>query len=244
MTFYKSLLFVAVPIGLFFSATFQTKTEWSQDSASGKANPSIQTQPKADENEVWGIDISHHQENVNWSVLAEKNKPHFVILKSTEGTSVKDRKYSEYYTSARKHEITVGTYHFFSYRSKGNTQASNYMTTAKIQKGDIIPILDVEYRRHMPSRAVIIKEIQSFCKEVYKKYKVKPILYCNHSYYYKYLANDFKDYKFWIADYQNEPRVEWVMWQHTEKAKIQGIPEYVDRNILNPKHKLSDFIVN
>lgn len=244
MTFYKTIMFVFVPVGLFLSGLFSGNTIQSEKEIKNNDNTSIQIKPEEKEDEVWGIDISHHQENVNWSVLAEKNKPHFVILKSTEGTSLKDRKYSEYYTSARKHEITVGTYHFFSYRSKGLTQAGNYMATAKIQKGDIIPILDVEYRRHMPSRAVIIKEIQAFCKEINKKYKVKPILYCNHSYYYKYLSNDFKDYKFWIADYQKEPRVEWVMWQHTEKAKLHGIPEYVDRNILNPKHKLSDFIVN
>jgi GH25 family lysozyme M1 (1,4-beta-N-acetylmuramidase) len=32
---------------------------------------------------VWGIDISHHQKNVDFDKLVNENKPAFVILKST-----------------------------------------------------------------------------------------------------------------------------------------------------------------
>ena len=237
-----AILYALIPISLFFSALSSNSfLENKHVNDNGLVESKIVGDSKE---EVWGLDISHHQESINWSTLAEKNKPNFIIFKATEGTFLIDSRYSEYYDHAKKLDIVVGSYHFFSYRTPAKTQAENYFKVAKHNKGDMIPILDVEYRRHMPSKAVIIKEIKVFCNAVYKKYKVKPILYCNHNYYYKYLANDFKDYKFWIADYQKTPRVEWVLWQHTEKAKVHGINENVDRNILNPKHKLSDFIMN
>jgi len=40
----------------------------------------------ADDFEVWGLDVSRHQQDINWEKVAEAEKPFFVIIKATEGT--------------------------------------------------------------------------------------------------------------------------------------------------------------
>ena len=38
------------------------------------------------EGEVWGLDISHHQQKIDWETVSQ-NQPHFVFLKTKKITS-------------------------------------------------------------------------------------------------------------------------------------------------------------
>ncbi|HQP05042.1 MAG TPA: GH25 family lysozyme [Bacteroidales bacterium] len=190
----------------------------------------------------WGIDISHHQKSVDWELLVEKNKPDFIFLKATEGSSHTDSKYSEYAAEARKQGIPVGAYHFFSYNSSGKQQASNFIKTARLSKGDLFPVLDVEFRKNMKDRKWIIAEISSFCKEIKKEYGVNPIIYCEYDYYKKYLEDDFGDFNYWISDFYREPRCNYVFWQYTDKGMVEGIGK-IDNNRMNKVKKLEDYIL-
>ena len=55
----------------------------------------------------WGIDISHYQSDIDWIKL-EQQKPHFIFLKATEGATIQDQKYDEYYQQIGKLQIPVG----------------------------------------------------------------------------------------------------------------------------------------
>ena len=79
--------------------------------------------------DVWGIDISHHQKNVDWNEMS-KRKPDFIFLKATEGSTHVDTKYKSYKKSADKFDIPTGAYHFFSYQSDGESQANHFIKTA------------------------------------------------------------------------------------------------------------------
>jgi len=41
----------------------------------------------------------------------------------------------------------MGAYHFFSYETPGKKQAENFIKHANLKKGDMIPVLDLEYVR-------------------------------------------------------------------------------------------------
>jgi len=193
-------------------------------------------------NTAWGIDISHHQKSVDWELLVEKNKPDFIFLKATEGSSHTDSKYSEYAAEAREQEIPVGAYHFFSYNSSGKQQAKKFIKKARLSEGDLHPVLDVEFRKNMKNRKWIIAEISSFCKEIKKEYGVNPIIYCEYDYYKKYLKDDFGDFNYWISDFYREPRCKYVFWQYTDKGRVEGIGN-IDNNRMNESEKLEDYIL-
>ena len=195
-------------------------------------------------NHVWGIDLSHHQGAINWEQVEKKNRPQFIFFKVTEGNNLTDTKYAEHIQKARELNIPCGAYHFFGYQSDGKTQAKHFIRNAKLQKGDLHPVLDVEFtKRTKRARMNIAKEIKAFCMEVYKQFKVYPIIYCNQSYYKTYLAKSFKDFNFWICDYRKEPKMNWVFWQHTDKGKINGINGSVDKNRLNPTKKINNYLL-
>ena len=82
---------------------------------------------------VWGIDLSHHQKNVNWDQI-ECEKPYFIFFKATEGATHTDRMYHQYKMEAADRDIKVGSYHFFSYTTSGKDQALHFLKTAHITR--------------------------------------------------------------------------------------------------------------
>ena len=193
---------------------------------------------------IWGIDISHHQKNIDYDNLITENRPAFVYLKTTQGKSHIDDKYVERLQRFRDLKIPVGGYHFFSYDVSGKEQAENYIKTANLQKGDMFPVLDVEYKNiNGKSRQWIINEIKSFCEIVEAEYGVKPLLYCEYDYYRKYLKDEFSDYQYWISDFVRAPRCNYVMWQY-DTLPVKGLGRgKIDNNRLADGVKLEQLIL-
>jgi len=187
---------------------------------------------KPDEN-VWGIDVSHYQTNIDWDLLGQQ-KPNFMFIKASEGANNQDSNYAQNYTEARKRGILVGSYHFFSYKANGKDQAQNFLTVAQHMDGDLLPVLDAEFTRKMPKKDLVIKELADFVNTVYEKLGHYPIVYCNNHFFNLYLKDILQDKcKLWIVDYKNKPEGEWSFWQTTNKFKLDGIRGYVDLNMFN-----------
>ena len=190
--------------------------------------------PRAESFEVWGVDISRHQHNVDWQAVAERNKPHFVFVKATEGTLITDPTYDRHARELDREGILRGAYHFFGHRTPGKEQARNFIKTAKLKKGNLVPVLDIEKHRFMVEPKNSVREAKAFCKEIKRYYGVNPIIYCSSNFYESYLRRDFKpgNYTLWIADYRGNPaHLEWNFWQHTDCYNLDGIYHNVDRNV-------------
>ncbi len=84
------------------------------------------------------------------------------------------------------------------------------------------------------SKADIQKGVATWLQLVEESYGVKPIIYTNVHFYEQYLAGVFDDYPLWVAHYfaPGAPRVQrdWVMWQHSERGRVNGIKTAVDFN--------------
>lgn len=191
--------------------------------------------PVPNDFDVWGIDISKHQSKVDWEKVVKRNKPDFVFLKATEGSIIVDPSYARHSRDLEKHGILKGAYHFFGHRTSGKEQAENFIKVAKLKKGDLIPVLDIEPHRFMTDPKKMVAQAKAFCGEIRKEYGVNPIIYCSTNFYEHYLKNDFKpnNYILWIADYrgENPSHLKWHIWQHTESHKLHGIEGKVDRNV-------------
>lgn len=192
-----------------------------------KKSTSLQTFP------VWGLDISHHNGKVDWSKVIV-TKPNFIFIKATEGITISDREYDSNWVYLKKHDIARGAYHFFSYKSTGKLQAQYFISRVKLVKGDLPPVLDVEFANKMPHQKKVTREILNWISVVEKHYKVKPIIYCPWRFYKKYLKGKIsEDYPLWICDYRGVPDDDskWTFWQHTDSFKIPGINFTFDRNV-------------
>lgn len=189
---------------------------------------------------VWGIDLSHHQKRIDWDLLVAENKPEFIFFKCSEGKTHQDTKYKEYRKEASSRNILTGAYHFFSYQTSGQDQAENFIKHANLQKGDLYPVLDIEYKTNRPNNAEIRKQVAAFCKRIKEHYGVNPIIYCEDDYYTNILKQDFKGYNYWISNLYREPRSDYVFWQYTERGEVKGIGK-IDNNRLKEGLSLEDF---
>ncbi len=188
-----------------------------------------------DDFEVWGLDVSRYQKQVDWEEVLRHEQPYFVLIKATEGSLIVDPTYAKHRTELEKTGVLWGAYHFFGHRTSGKEQARNFIKTARLKRGNIMPVLDIEWHRFMKDPEHSVCEAKSFCREIKRYYGVNPIIYCSTAFYKRYLADTFpeNEYILWIADYRECPSLEWKLWQHTDSYTIPGISGKVDRSVFS-----------
>ena len=209
---------------------------------------------------IYGIDISRHQHEkgrrrygINWSQLriTSLGQRHhtggqtfpvsFVYIKSTEGTSIRNRYFASDYVKARRQEFRVGAYHFFSLKSSALAQATYFVNHTLFRPGDFPPVLDVEPTnaqiRQIGGDEELMRRIRIFMDYVERRTHMRPILYVSQMFVNKHMthAADIKQrYNVWIARYgEYKPDVKLVYWQLAADGRVNGITGPVDINVFN-----------
>ncbi|MCI4669217.1 MAG: glycoside hydrolase family 25 protein [Bacteroidia bacterium] len=192
--------------------------------------PSYQTYP------IRGIDISHHQGEIDWEKLAEE-KLDFVFMKATEGATYVDPKFSQNWQAAQEKGYAVGAYHFYRLCKTGKEQAENIIKVVP-KDSDLPPVLDLEYYGNCHtelSKSEIVKEIKNCIQILEDHYGEAPILYVMADFYRAYVMNDFKSNPIWFRNIWSKPRLrdqrEWTFWQYSNRGRLAGIDGYVDLNV-------------
>ena len=192
--------------------------------------------------EIHGIDISHHQGNINWSELREKGLINetpirFIMIKATEGSTRVDENFKENFYQAREYGFTRGAYHFYSVHSPAKRQAEFFIKNVKLENGDLPPVLDVEHKPKNQTGDAFKASILEWLDIVEQHYGVKPIIYTYYKFKTQYLSDPvFDQYPYWIAHYyvdEVEYQGPWKFWQHTDVGRLPGIDGNVDFNIYN-----------
>lgn len=187
---------------------------------------------------VKGIDVSHHNPIPNWRVVLDQNIS-FAYIKATEGTTHQDRNYPYNYDLAKKENIIVGSYHFYTFSLSGKEQANHFLKTAKFTTGDMLPAIDVEhspanpYNKDKEYMANVIKELKVLENELYEHFGVHPVIYTNNDCHKLYIKGNFPDNIIWICDLHKEPAdniKNWRIWQFSHKGELPGIDGNVDLN--------------
>ena len=190
--------------------------------------------------EIHGIDVSKHQSYIDWPSVKKMQvkdvKIGFAILKATEGLGNVDKQFRRNWKKAGEAKLVKGAYHFFIATKSGKAQAQNYISTVKLKPGDFPPVLDIEHL-YGARPEKMKKEIRDWLRLVEDHYGVKPIIYTYVSFYSSYLTDEFDDYPLWVAHYleKDKPRIKrpWILWQHSERGRVNGIASAVDFNVFN-----------
>lgn len=202
---------------------------------------------------IFGIDLSHYQErdDIVWDSL-HLNKGairlEFAIFRATMGNGATDKNFPYFWTKAKQHKLIRGAYHYYRPDEDPVLQANSYIKTVTLEKGDFLPILDVEKLPKHKTKKQYLADIQTWLDIVEKRYGVKPIIYTYISFYEDYLYGKFKKYPLWIANYNNVPVptsvYSWKMWQFTENGITPGSKVKIDLNIYNGnKGKIKEILI-
>jgi len=198
------------------------------------------------------LDISHHNKEIVWDSLkviidrdgrtskdvmaAREILPLTqVIIKATEGLTLKDDRFQEYWAEAGRVGITRGAYHFFRTSTDPLQQARNYIETVALTHKDLAPVLDLETLHNGCTREELNRNALTWLQTVEKHYGRKPVVYTSDKFARDILLADITEhYPLWIARYNPEPPLTagWIRWQFSDKAVVYGIKGYVDLSVL------------
>ncbi|MDR2001767.1 MAG: GH25 family lysozyme [Dysgonomonas sp.] len=199
---------------------------------------------------VQGIDVSHHQQEIEWDKL-DKKKVQFAFIKATEGGNHKDSMFQLNWREARQNKILSGAYHFFTFCKDGEEQARNYIHYVPRDSIDLPPIVDLEYGGNCSPanrKEDLIAEIANYFEIIEDHYQRKVIIYTTNEFYKNYLQHQFPDNPIWIRDIIAKPNLpdgrDWLFWQFSNRGRIDGIDTPVDLNAFNGSREEFEKLLN
>lgn len=209
---------------------------------------------KSDYPQVYGLDLSFWQGKIHWDQLSLpcdedgsvsgkipvplKQRPvQFAFIRVTKSDSLVDSLYQNYYTEAKKLGIPCGAYHFLTDTVSGKVQAEIFLSHARLEPGDLPPVLDVEI-----DSPTIVEKAKEWLEIVENKCGVIPIIYSNMHVFGKWVKNDpiLNTHDLWLAktkgEMPDEPNCKF--WQFTHEGHVWGIIDnVVDINLFNGTHE-------
>lgn len=191
---------------------------------------------------VYGLDVSHYSCVIDWDTVTKMNaegvRMRFAFVRATRGRNFRDYLFDYNWKEAKKAGILRGAYHFYIANEDPATQAKNFLKTVKIEIGDLPPVLDIEDGDGTISDEQLLRGIKTWLIAVEHVTKVRPIIYCNLTYYQRFVVNHFDTYPIWVARY-DVPKVAlptgrpWQFWQFSKSGRVNGITEKIDLNAFN-----------
>lgn len=193
---------------------------------------------------LFGIDVSEYQGDIDWETLVDKNKIDFAFVRATAGSDTKDRNFSENWRQLKKYNVPRGAYHYYRPNENSTDQANLFIKTVVVEKGDFVPVLDIEKYSKVQSVTSLKNGLLNWLSIVEAHYGVVPIIYTYSNFYEKVITDDkrFKKYPIWIAHYsekENPKKLpsDWVFWQFCEDGRLEGIETYVDIDLCSSAEK-------
>lgn len=215
-----------------------------------KQRRSVEVSSCGIEEGVFGIDVSHYQGRIDWGRVASytDKKLQFAYIKATEGSTILDDCYERNIVEAKEKGLLVGSYHYFTTRTSAEDQIENFKRALGRFNQDLIPVVDIEECEHWTPDVfhkhfqVFLNELEAFCGK-------RPIIYTMSFFYNLYLADKYKDYKIFVAQYSGDRQPvlrdgnNWEIWQFSHTGRVDGIRGNVDLNILNPDFKIEEILL-
>jgi lysozyme len=186
---------------------------------------------------VRGIDVSHHQGDIDWEAVSGSGLD-FTYIKATEGAEFVDPRFSQNWSESRVNGMIRGAYHFFTLDTPGAQQALNFLNQVPIEACALPPAIDFEFagnsRERLP-REEVISGLFTMADTLEAHYGKKPLIYvtgasCRH-----YLAGHEVDCDLWVRRIVGRPShrhaKDWLIWQFAGNTRVEGIRGPVDRNV-------------
>ena len=184
---------------------------------------------------VRGVDVSAHQDSIDWDRLKADGVA-FAYIKASEGETFNDARFSRNWYAAGQAGLLRGAYHFFTQCRSGKAQAENFIRIVPVDPGALPPVIDAEHMgpcKQTPAVKDVAAEIEVFLKTLQAHYKLRPIIYTTRQFHDAYLAGKFPKERFWIRQLFKEPQfrdTQWIFWQYHHNGRRAGVSGPVDLN--------------
>lgn len=184
-----------------------------------------------------GIDISQWQGRIDFYKV-KNDGIQIAYIKATQGNSYVDPYFERNYEETRKNGLKIGVYHYLTARSTEEaTDEANFFCSI-ISNKKINCKLAMDYESFRGLSKTEINEISRVFLERVKENTGKDVVIYSDSYNAKNVFNEdlAREYPIWIAEYDvrnPKPNNKWNTWvgfQYSDKGKINGISNFVDKD--------------
>lgn len=186
--------------------------------------------------ERFGIDVSHHQGPIDWSRVAADDIS-FAYIKATEGGDFVDERFAENWDGAASAGVQRGAYHFFTLCRPADEQAAHFLRTVP-EDPDALPLaVDLELSGNCSARpepAVVERELATFFELVEGARGTEVVLYVGDDFEELYPVRERSHRPLWTARFFRRPEGEWWIWQVGGVFEVDGVPTWVDLDIMRP----------
>ena len=178
----------------------------------------------------YGIDVSKHQGNVDWSKVKASGKVEFAILRAGIGTA-KDIRFEAYYQGAKENNIPVGAY-WYSYAvttAQAVQEAEAFLNVIKGKQFAYPLYFDLEEPKQFALGRNQCSEVAKAFLNTLEKAGYFAGLYASKSHLEDYVTQEVRNrYTVWVAHYgvkQTTYSGAYGMWQYSDKGTVSGIPD-------------------
>lgn len=184
-----------------------------------------------------GIDVSEWQGRINFEEVADSGIK-IVYIRASEGTDYIDPYFRENYEKAKENGLKTGFYHFLTARTveEAQEEAEFFVSNIKGLEPECKLAMDFEVFEDLSTEEINAIS-KAFLESVETLSGKECVIYSD-----AYNAREIFDeelaekYAIWVADYfveepeNNGKWSSWVGFQYTDRGRINGIEDYVDRD--------------
>ncbi len=195
-----------------------------------------------------GIDVSHHQKEIDWEEVRDAGIDFAFIRVGYRGYEygyINDDEYFEYnMESAAENGIMIGVYFFSQATTVAEAGEEAEYVIQRLRGYDIqLPVVfDMEegdeggntHRVEELDRTEKTRMAVTFLRRI-EDAGYTPMIYNSSQLYDELFDLDYlQDYRFWVADYDSYPKYPYTfdIWQYTSDGHIPGIDTRCDMNIM------------
>ncbi len=185
---------------------------------------------------VHGIDVSHHQGEIDWKSVAASGIQ-FAYLKASEGQTFQDPGFQRNLLGATRAGVHCGAYHYFILGAPGAGQAQNFIRSVPAGSTDLPPAIDLETSGNSSARPSVSEfqgQLDIMMQDLRTAYGTEPVIYSSSDFIRTYL-DGYPPQRLWYRAVVWNPYLfgfeQWTFWQFTERAKVAGIRGFVDMDV-------------
>ena len=194
----------------------------------------------------YGIDVSSHQEEIDWEKVAADGIDYAIIRAAyrgygQSGTINEDEYFRRNAEGAKNAGLHIGAYIFSQAITpdEAREEAEYLINMVKDYTVDYPIVFDWEpinydtARTDGVTREQLTEIAMAFCERI-KQAGYYPAVYLNTDQgYMEYDLEQVSKYDIWLADYDDIPDFyyKFLIWQYTNKGEVDGITGSVDLNI-------------
>ncbi len=191
--------------------------------------------PGLEEDERYGVDVSHHQDEIDWERVAADDME-FAYIKATEGGDFVDDRFERNWEGAGAAGLDRGAYHFFTLCRPGEKQAANFLDILPLEPDALPPAVDLELAGNCsdrPDRAWVERELGAFLDSVESATGQTVVLYVGDDFEDEYHLRDELDRPIWQRRILIRPDFDgWWIWKVHGYASIDGIEGGADLDVM------------